>query len=158
MNKFKIVKHAPGAPGLRYLGLGPNFAPQQGMKKLISLLHKNTFWAKNRSIASLSKMLSNSDVVISVWENKNLIGFGRATTDQTFRAVLWDIIVDKEYQINGIGMKIVQSILQNKLICKVEKIYIMTTHCQKFYSNNGFIVPEGQSLMVYNSSTNNKLI
>ena len=28
-----LVKHAPGAPGLRILGLGPKFFPQQGILK-----------------------------------------------------------------------------------------------------------------------------
>ena len=150
MNNFKIVKHAPGAPGLRILGLGPNLTPHRGIKKLISLFNKNTFWAKNRTKKMLLKMLSNSDIVISVWEDRQLVGFGRATTDQTFRAVLWDIVVDKDYQINGIGKRIVKTILKNKLISKVEKIYLMTTYCEEFYSNNGFIVSDKQSLMVYN--------
>ncbi len=155
MNKFNIVQHAPGAPGLRYLGLGPNLIPQQGIKKLTRLLNKNTFWAKNRSKALLLKMLSKSNVVITVWENKNLVGFGRATTDQTFRAVLWDIVVDEQYQINGIGMEIVNRILKHRLIRKVEKIYVMTTYCQDFYRNNGFGLSEKQSLMIYNSNINN---
>ncbi len=155
MNEFNIVQHAPGAPGLRYLGLGPNLLPQKGIKKLNKLLNKNTSWAKNRKQASLRKMLSKSNVVITVWTNNSLIGFGRATTDETFRAVLWDIVVDKEYQINGIGMNIVNLILKNKLIQKVEKIYLMTTYCQDFYKNNGFIISEKQSLMIYNPNINN---
>ena len=154
MNNFKIVNHAPGAPGLRHFGLGPNLTPHQGIKQLIRLFNKNTFWAENRSKISLSKMLSNSDVVISVWVDRNLIGFGRATTDQIFRAVLWDIVVDKDYQVNGIGRKIVQTILKNKIISKVEKVYLMTTHCEEFYRHNGFMHSDKQSLMVYNHYSN----
>ena len=155
MNKFNIIEHAPGAPGLRYLGLGPNLLPQQGIKKLNRLLNKNTFWAKNRSKALLRKMLSKSNVVITAWANKNLVGFGRATTDETFRAVLWDIVVDEDYQINGIGMEIVNRILKHRLIRKVEKVYLMTTYCQNFYRNNGFVLSEKQCLMIYNPNINN---
>lgn len=154
MNKFNIIEHAPGAPGLRYLGLGPNLLPQQGIKKLNRLLNKNTFWAKNRSKALLRKMLSKSNVVITAWANKNLVGFGRATTDETFRAVLWDIVVDEDYQINGIGMEIVNRILKHRLIRKVEKVYLMTTYCQNFYRNNGFVLSEKQGLMIYRPNIN----
>ena len=155
MNKFNIIEHAPGAPGLRYLGLGPNLLPQQGIKKLNRLLNKNTFWAKNRSKSLLRKMLSKSNVVITAWANKNLVGFGRATTDETFRAVLWDIVVDEDYQINGIGMEIVNRILKHRLINKVEKVYLMTTYCQDFYRNNGFVLSEKQGLMIYRPNINN---
>jgi len=155
MNKFNIIEHAPGAPGLRYLGLGPNLSPQQGIKKLNRLLNKNTFWAKNRSKSLLRKMLSKSNVVITAWANKNLVGFGRATTDETFRAVLWDIVVDEDYQINGIGMEIVNRILKHRLIRKVEKVYLMTTYCQNFYRNNGFVLSEKQGLMIYRPNINN---
>ena len=155
MTKFNIIEHAPGAPGLRYLGLGPNLLPQQGIKKLNRLLNKNTFWAKNRSKALLRKMLSKSNVVITAWANKNLVGFGRATTDETFRAVLWDIVVDEDYQINGIGMEIVNRILKHRLIRKVEKVYLMTTYCQNFYRNNGFVLSEKQGLMIYRPNINN---
>tara|TARA_X000000368_G_C22820804_1_gene618945 strand:- start:57 stop:521 length:465 start_codon:yes stop_codon:yes gene_type:complete len=147
MNKYKLIHHAPYAPGLRYFGLGPNFIPRSGLKELKILFNKNTFWARNRSIASLKKMLSNSNVVISVWNRKNLIGFGRATSDESYRAVLWDIVVDKDYQVNGIGMEIIQSILKSRMISKVEKVYLMTTNSQDFYINNGFKLSEKQKLM-----------
>ena len=147
MNKYKLIHHAPYAPGLRYFGLGPNFIPRSGLKELRILFNKNTFWARNRSITSLKKMLSNSNVVISVWNRKNLIGFGRATSDESYRAVLWDIVVDKDYQVNGIGMEIIESILNSRMISKVEKVYLMTTNSQDFYINNGFKLSEKQKLM-----------
>ena len=149
MNKYKLIHHAPYAPGLRYFGLGPNFIPRSGLKELKILFNKNTFWARNRSITSLKKMLSNSNVVISVWNHKNLIGFGRATSDESYRAVLWDIVVDKDYQVNGIGMEIIQSILKSRMISKVEKVYLMTTNSQDFYINNGFKLSEKQKLMYF---------
>ena len=154
MNKYKLIQHAPYAPGLRYFGFGPNFIPRSGLRKLKLLFNKNTFWARNRSIGSLKKILSHSNVVISVWDNKNLIGFGRATSDESCRAVLWDIVVDKDYQINGIGMQIIQSILRSKLISKVEKVYLMTTNGQDFYINNGFKISEKQKLMYYSIKNN----
>ena len=132
----------------------PNLIPSQGVKKLQKLFNENTFWAKNRSKSSLMTMLSNSDVITSAWIKDKLIGFGRATTDRTFRAVLWDIVVEREYQINGIGNKIIQSILTHKHIRNVERIYLMTTESKGFYESIGFTLCQNQSLMVY---TNRKI-
>ena len=147
MKDFILVQHASGAPGLRFFGLGPNFLPLRGIKKLQSLLDENTSWANQRSTNNIKKMLSSSEVVVSVWLNKRIIGFGRATSDKVYRAVLWDIVVEKNYQEIGIGKIIIKSLLSNKLISKVEKIYIMTTRFEKFYSKMNFKLEKNQKLM-----------
>ena len=78
---ISLVKHAPTAPGLRLLGLGPRLTPSNGLLQLQSFLNKNTFWAKGRNKQQICKMLSHSSVVVSLWHNNQLIGFGRATSD-----------------------------------------------------------------------------
>ena len=148
MNDFVLIEHAQGAPGLRMLGLGPGFIPQRSLQKLITLFNNNTSWAKNRSTKEIKIMLSKSQVIVSLWQKKELIGFGRATSDESYRAVLWDIVIDKNYQGKGLGKKIVHSLLHNPAISKVERIYIMTTFCTNFYSQMGFIKSENQNLMV----------
>ena len=87
MQKLKLLKHAPGAPGLRLFGLGPNFLPSQGLKKLKALLDNHAFWARNRDYSSLRKLLIGSTVVVTLWRNQRIVGFGRATSDQIYRAV-----------------------------------------------------------------------
>ena len=150
MNDINILHHAKGAPGLRMFGLGPNLKPSKGLKQLQVLLTNNSSWGQKRNIKDLKKMLATSAVVISLWSNKKLIGFGRATSDEIFRAVLWDIVVDKNYQNSGLGRQIVQTLLTNRLIYKVERIYIMTTHCERFYNKIGFKNLSDQRLMIYN--------
>ena len=78
-----------------------------------------------------------------------MIGFGRATTDEIFRAVLWDVVVDKRFQKKGLGKKIVHTILLSPEVSKVEKVYVMTTNCKTFYSNLGFKIVQGQNLMLF---------
>ncbi len=148
MNDFIVVKHAQGAPGLRLAGLGPNLIPQRALKKLVKLFDDNTSWARSRSKKEVKKMLSHSKVVVSLWNKNELIGFGRATTDESFRAVLWDIVIDQNYQKQGLGKIIVNTLLKHKAIYKVEKIYIITTFCNDFYSKMGFITSKSQKLMV----------
>ena len=151
MSKVTLVKHASGAPGLRWLGLGPRLSPIQGIKQLQVLLNSNTLWAKSRSIKDIRKMLSRSTVIVSLWKGDEIIGFGRATSDEIFRAVLWDIVVDKNHQDLGFGKILVKSILQNNLILKAERIYIMTTNCSEFYSKMGFKIENNQTLMTLNN-------
>ena len=154
MNDINILEHAPGAPGLRFFGLGPSFKPSKGLKQVQTLLTKNSSWGKTRNLKDIKKMLAGSSVVVSIWSNEKLIGFGRATTDEIFRAVLWDIVVERNYQNSGLGKKIVHKLLKNPLISKVQRIYIMTTHCESFYEKIGFKVPGNQKLMIFQSNKN----
>ena len=150
MDDLILVTHAQGAPGLRLLGIGPGFRPIQGVNKLIKLFNGNTSWARNRSRKQIQKMLSGSMVIVSGWYKSNLVGFGRATTDEIFRAVLWDIVVDKKYENHGIGSKIITSIMANPKIEKVERVYLMTTHCEDFYLKMNFKIEQDQKMMVLN--------
>ena len=87
MTCIMLVRHGPGAPGLRLLGLGPRFLPCKGVLKLKRLLDKHAFWAKGRSDKQIRHLLAKSSVVISLWSGKRMVGFGRATSDGIYRAV-----------------------------------------------------------------------
>ena len=91
MTPIRLVQHAPGAPGLRWLGLGPDLRPSRALIKLQRLFDRHAFWARGRSFAQLRRLLAGSDAVVSLWRGKRLVGFGRATSDGFSRAVLWDI-------------------------------------------------------------------
>tara|TARA_E500000331_G_scaffold343592_1_gene378614 strand:- start:263 stop:721 length:459 start_codon:yes stop_codon:yes gene_type:complete len=148
LNSIQIIKHAPGAPGLRILGLGPKGRLVKGLQKLTALLNEETFWAKSRNYQALRKMLLNSTEIISVWNENCLIGFGRATSDKIYRAVLWDIVVKSEFKGFGIGKLIVESLINQKSIKNVEKIYLMTTKESAFYMKLGFNPEIKQKLMI----------
>ncbi len=152
MKELILVKHASGAPGLRLFCIGPSLLPQMGILKLQRLLNRNTSWAANRNKNDIRKMLSKSDVIVSAWKENDLIGFGRATSDQVFRSVLWDVVVEKTYQRFGIGKLIINTLLTNKVISKAERIYVMTTHFEDFYSKMGFEVEKTQKLMILKKS------
>ena len=149
-----IIKHANGAPGLRFLGLGPSFLPSEGVKKLQKLFNQNAFWAKNRKKEEIKKMLANSSVVVTLWSNTNLIGFGRATTDKTYRAILWDIVISKNSQGLGLGKIITEALLNHKNIKSVEKVYLMTTNSADFYKQLGFTENSNQTLLLLHQTSN----
>ena len=148
MAQIKLIKHFPGAPGLRFLGLGPNLLPCRGLIRLQQFLNKNTFWAKNREINNLKKCLAQSDVVVSLWLGKEMIGFGRALTDGIYRGVLWDIVIDERLQGKGYGKIVVNALLDSKEMKRVKKIYLMTTNKKDFYCQLDFQEVDSQDLLI----------
>ena len=148
MTRFQLVCHAPGAPGLRLLGLGPHLRPTRGLLKLQQLLNKHAFWAQSRSHASLRRLLGNSSVVVSLWRGKRLVGFGRAHSDELCRAVLWDVVVAGDLQGRGLGREVMSALLESPKLRNVERIYLMTTNSKGFYEQLGFSKAESQQLLM----------
>ena len=148
MKTVFLVKHSKGALGLRLFGLGPNFKPSRGLLKLQKFLDHNAFWAKDRKINDLKKCLANSDVIISIWSQNQIVGFGRALSDGIYRGVLWDIVIDQNHQGKGYGKMIVKNLLESKQIKYAKKIYLMTTSKKLFYSQVDFKEVSSQNLLV----------
>ncbi len=148
MKDIFLIKHSKGAFGLRFFGLGPNLKPVKGLFKLQQFFNRNTFWAQNRTLNDLKKCLANSDVIISIWSDGEIVGFGRALSDGVYRGVLWDIIIDKNHQGNGYGKLIVKSLLNSKKIKNTKKIYLMTTNKKLFYSQIDFKEVTTQNLLI----------
>ena len=148
MKEISLIKHSKGALGLRFFGLGPNLKPTNGLKKLQKLLDNNAFWAKKRTISDLKKCLANSDVIVSLWVGKEIVGFGRALTDGIYRGVLWDIVIDQNYQGKGFGKLIVKNLLSSKKIKNTKKLYLMTTNKKLFYSQLNFKEVTSQDLLI----------
>ena len=133
---------------MKLVGLGPNFKPIGALLKLQKLLHRNAFWAKDRKINDLRKCLAGSDVIVSIWVDKEIVGFGRALSDGIYRAVLWDIVIDNSHQGKGYGKIIVQSLLDSSKVKHAKKIYLMTTNKKLFYSQLDFKEVSSQSLLI----------
>jgi N-acetylglutamate synthase-like GNAT family acetyltransferase len=148
MEEISLITHSKGAIGLRFFGLGPKFKPNNGLNKLQRLLDRNAFWAKSRTIDDLKKCLANSDVVVSLWIDNEIVGFGRALTDGIYRGVLWDIVIDQNHEGKGFGTLIVKNLLSSKKIKNTKKLYLMTTNKKRFYSQREFQEVTSQSLLV----------
>ena len=148
MKEISLINHSQGALGLRFLGLGPNLTPSNGLIKLQCLLDRNAFWAKSRTINDLKKCLANSDVIISLWVGNEIVGFGRALTDGIYRGVLWDVVIDQDHQGKGFGTLIIKKLLSSKKIKNTKKLYLMTTNKKLFYSQFNFEEVTSQNLLI----------
>ncbi len=117
--------------------------------KLVRLFHQAP-WAKGRTLEGARDMLRHTDVLICAWDHEMLVGFGRVLTDFTYRASIWDVIVDRAYQQRGIGTEIVRRILQHPQLEKVELFWLCTRR-PRFYEKLGFSSNE-QTGMVWKRS------
>ena len=122
--------------------------------KLLTPLLKQAEWSRGRTREDTYSMLANSDLVISAWEDTSLIGFGRVLTDYVFRASIWDVIIDHQYQGQDIGTQLMRHILDHPSLENVELIWLCTREKQAFYATLGFSDQE-QTGMVFDRKKHN---
>ena len=145
---IRLVRHAPGALGLRWLGLGARGCPSRALLKLQCLFNRHAHWARERCLGQLQRLLAGSDAVLSLWRGKRLMAFGRATSDGFSRAMFWDIVVAGDLQGRGLGRRVVEELLHSPAIAGVERVYLMTTNSAGFYQQLGFRDVDHQQLLV----------
>ncbi len=97
-------------------------------------------------------MLSHTDLALSVWDGSRLVGFGRVLTDYVYRASIWDVIVDPDYQGQDVGTQIMQRILHHHDLKQVELFWLCTRDKHAFYEKLGFSADE-QTGMVWARAT-----
>ena len=127
------------------------------LEQLQHLFTKTAFWAQERNIDDLKTAIANSNPVVTVWDEERLIGFARANSDGVYRAAIWDVVIDPEYQGLGLGRKLVETVIAHPLLSKVERIYLTTTHQQSFYERIGFKRNDTTTMVLYNSSSTEEL-
>ncbi|MEG3435911.1 GNAT family N-acetyltransferase [Pannus brasiliensis CCIBt3594] len=118
--------------------------------QLRALFNVTAFWARDRSIEDLETAILYSDPVITVWNEEQLIGHARATSDGIYRATIWDVIVHPDYQGAGLGRKLVETVIAHPRVNRVERVYLMTTNQQKFYERVGFEENQSTTMVLFN--------
>lgn len=63
------------------------------------------------------KAFENSHTVVFIFDGDKLIGFGRAISDGVYQAAVYDVAVLPEYQGQGMGRKIIESIYDSLPQC-----------------------------------------
>ena len=105
-------------------------------------------WVR-RPIKKVKVAIENSFTIISLSyheNNKNrLIAFARATSDNTFNATIWDVVVHPEFQKQGLGKILINEIIKQLRYSDINTITLFADpQVLKFYKNLGFISdPDG---------------
>jgi GNAT superfamily N-acetyltransferase len=122
--------------------------------KLVHLFQQAP-WAKGRAPEDAREMLRHTDVAVTAWDGDLLIGFGRVLTDYVYRASIWDVIVVKAYQRQGVGADIVKRILNHPRLKRVELFWLCTRR-PGFYEKLGFSSKD-QTGMVWSRANQSRL-
>jgi len=86
--------------------------------------------------AAHKKAFENSRVTVFIYREGQLIGFGRAISDDVFQAAIYDVAVVPEYQTRGIGKIIIKTIMDKLSHCNF--ILYAAPGKEGFYQTLGF--------------------
>nr|YP_009398360.1 hypothetical protein [Lophocladia kuetzingii]ARW67546.1 hypothetical protein [Lophocladia kuetzingii] len=105
-------------------------------------------WAR-RPLKKVKIALENSFLTISIFyyykTKKKLIGFARATSDNSFNATIWDVVIHPNFQGKGLGKALMNEIVKQLRYYDISTITLFADpEVIKFYRHLGFIIdPEG---------------
>ncbi len=131
---------------------GPN---QIDLSQLQELFKLEALWPKERRVEDLESAISNSEPVVSAWDGEKMIGFARATSDGIYRAIIWDVVIHPDYRGDGLGQKLLGTLLNHPQMNRVEKIYLMTSDRQQFYKQIGFKCNLSATMVLSNRALTN---
>jgi len=78
----------------------------------------------------------NSTLVISAWDKDRLVGVVRVLSDKVIRSVIYDLVVDPEYQGKGIGKELIKKCIEH--FPNTEWLVQTEKHISGFYEKIGF--------------------
>lgn len=104
----------------------------------------------------LERALQNTPSLLWVEEKRSskVVAFARATGDDVFNAIIWDVVVDPALQGNGLGKAVMERLLASLLDKGITNIALYAEpHVLGFYRPLGFTAdPDGIKAMVYSKT------
>lgn len=85
----------------------------------------------------LQGMLTNSNLVVSAWDNGQLVGISRCVTDFHYACYLSDLAVAASHQKLGIGKRLLQ-LTQDQLKPRCKLILLAAPAANEYYEPLGF--------------------
>ena len=101
-------------------------------------LLKMTYWANNRTIEQIEESMASSFCYgLFLAEEERLVGFARVISDLATTYYLCDVIIDLEYQNQGLGKALVSHIISLPQYRKLRGI-LLTKDAHGLYEKFGF--------------------
>ena len=108
-----------------------------------------TSWANDRGPLDIQQMLDRSQITLGVWHEDQLIGFSRVITDDLYRALIDDVVVDRAYRKQGVAAEMLE-----KILMRTQHVEIVMLDCDAnlagFYGKFGFKQKGGASMELRN--------
>ena len=114
--------------------------------RLIELFNEAGWKDKTSDLERLKQMVENSQIVVTAWDDDQMVGFARCTTDYVFNGQINNVVVDSRYRNQGIGKGLVSRILNSNE--RVTYMLRSETENEAFYRSMG--LENTDRGMVYN--------
>jgi len=103
-------------------------------------LYQSEFWSRGRKLADVRRAVERSNVVCAFCDpDGRLVAFARVLTDFVYKAMIFDVVVAREYREIGLGRRLLDAILCHPALLFVEHIEL---YCLPdlipFYKKQGF--------------------
>lgn len=91
---------------------------------------------KRLDFEKVKKAYESRSIVLSLWENDHLIGFGSMLTDWTINSIIYDVVVVEAFQKKGFGKKMMTELMSRT---PDARFYLTSTFGNEdFYKKLGF--------------------
>ena len=113
----------------------------------VERLMKMTYWADTRPIEKIRKSMDNSECYGLFIEGiDQLVGFARVITDYATTYYLCDVIIDNEYQHNGLGKALVSYIASMPKYAELRGL-LVTKDAHGLYEKYGYEIINNRAMM-----------
>ena len=113
----------------------------------VERLLKMTYWADTRPIEKIRKSMDNSECYGLFIEGiDQLVGFARVITDYATTYYLCDVIIDNEYQHNGLGKALVSHIASMPKYAELRGL-LVTKDAHGLYEKYGYEIINNRAMM-----------
>lgn len=104
------------------------------INQIMRVFNKTEMKRNDRS--RLNKAFQASYEVVTVWNQEQIIGFGRMLSDGEMYSSIFDVVIDPDYQKKGIGKKVIHLLMEKS---PRSCFYLTSTFGNEpFYSKLGF--------------------
>ena len=100
-------------------------------------LSNRSYWAKGRSIETVIISIENS-LCFGVYHANKQIGFARVVTDYAIFVWIMDVFILEEYRGFGLGIKLIDSIVNQENLSLVKRWGLGTEDAHGLYAKFGF--------------------
>jgi GNAT superfamily N-acetyltransferase len=108
-------------------------------RQFVDLLHRSTL-AERRPVEDpecIALMLRHADLLVTAWQEDELLGLARSVTDFGYCCYLSDLAVDAAYQSAGIGKQLIRQ-TRAKLGARCKLILLSAPAAETYYPHIGF--------------------
>lgn len=104
---------------------------------ILDYLVNYSYWAKNRTLEQMKTVIENS-LCFGVYKDEKQIGFARVVTDYATFAYLGDVYILNEFQGNGLGKWLMETIINHSDLQGFRRWVLATKDAHTLYEKFGF--------------------